>query len=103
MTTTRTTKHVADWLAAHAAPIHKSEVPAWSERVQSELGEEAFGDLVELLAHGDLEQQYQAVAAARVLGAEVWAGGEEPDAVWLVKLPHDESERTIRPVQKLAG
>lgn len=103
MTTTRTTKHVADWLAAHPAPIHKSEVPAWSERVRSELGEEALADLVELLAHGDLEQQYQAVAAARVLGAEVWAEGEEPDAVWLVKLPHDERERAIHPVQQLAG
>jgi hypothetical protein len=103
MTTTRTTKHVADWLAAHPAPIHKSEVLPWSERVRLELGRHALGEVLELLAHGDLEQQYQAVAAGRALGAEVWAEGEEPDAVWLVKLPGDERRRTIHPVQQLAG
>jgi hypothetical protein len=103
MTTTRTTKHVADWLAAHPAPIHESEVPAWSERVRSELGEEALADLVELLAHGDLEQQYQAVAAARVLGAEVWAEGNEPTMTWLVRLPNDAEARRVRPDHQLAS
>ena len=96
-------KKVADWLAAHPAPIHTSAVAAWSERVRSELGETALRDLVELLAGGDVEQQYQAMAAARVLGAEVWAAGKEPDIVWLVKLPHDTRQRTIRPAQQLAG
>src|SRR5437016_371756 len=103
MTTTRTSKHVADWLAAHPAPIHTPEVPAWSDRVKAELGEAALAELVELLAHGDLEQQYQAVAAARVLGAEVWADGDEPDAVWLVKLPRDDHQRRVHPAQQLAG
>lgn len=103
MSTTRTTKHVADWLAAHPAPIHKAEVPAWSERVRAELGGEALAELLELLARGDLEQQYQAVAAARALGAEVWADGQEPDLKWLVRLPGESRQRELRPVQQLAG
>lgn len=103
MTTARTTKHAAEWLAANPAPIHTAEVPAWADRVWGELGEGALADLVELLAHGDLEQQYQAVAAARILGAEVWADGEEPELTWLVKLPDDTRERVIRPAQQLTG
>jgi hypothetical protein len=103
MTTTRTTKHVADWLAAHPAPIHTSEVAAWSDRVSTELGETALGELVELLAHGDLEQQYQAVAAARVLGADVWAHGEEPQMTWLVRLPGEAAQRAVRPEQQLSA
>ena len=102
MTTTHTTKRVAEWLAAHPAPIHTAEIPAWSDRVRDELGDRALGDLVELLAHGDLEQQYQAVAAARQLGAEVWAEGREPELRFRIKLPN-ESERVIRPTQQLAG
>jgi HEAT repeat protein len=103
MNTTRTTKHAADWLAAHPAPIHKSDVPAWSGRVKAELGEEALSELVELLADGDLEEQYQAVAAARVLGAEIWADGEEPELAWLVKLPGEDDQRRVYPSQQLAG
>ena len=103
MTTTPATNHVADWLAAHPAPIHKSEVPAWSERVRSEIGEQGLGDLLDLLAHGGLEQQYRAVAAGRALGAEVWAEREEPDSDWIVKLPGDDRRRTIHPVHQLAG
>ena len=103
MSTTRTTKNVADWLVAHPAPIHRSGPPAWSDRVEAELGVEAFEELLVLLAEGDLEEQYQPVAAARALGAEVWAGGEEPNAVWLVDLPHDEHRRTICPGPQLAG
>lgn len=103
MTTTRTTKHAADWLAAHPAPIHTSEVPAWTERVNAELGTSALLELVALLAQGDLEQQYQALAAARVLGAEVWAEGEEPEMRWLVRLPGEARRRQLRPKQQLAG
>jgi len=96
-------KQVADWLACHPAPIHKAEVPAWSERVKTELGESALSDLVDLLAHGDLEQQYQAVAAARVLGAEVWAEGEEPTMSWSVTLPGEPQPRSVRPMHQLAS
>jgi hypothetical protein len=56
-----------------------------------------------LLAHGDLEQQYQAMAAARVLGAEVWANGREPDLTWLVTLPGEDCQRNIRPDQQLTS
>lgn len=31
-----------------------------------------------------------------MLGADIWAEGEEPDAVWLVTLPGDKSTRKIR-------
>lgn len=103
MTTTRTTKHAAEWLAAHPAPIHTPDVSAWSDRVRAELGESAFGQLIELLAHGDLEQQYQAVAAARVLGAEVWAEGDEPELTWLVRLPGEDRRREVRPDEQLTG
>ena len=103
MTTTHTTKRVAEWLAVNFAPAHTADVPAWSERVRNELGEGALPDLVELLAHGDLEQQYQAVAAARQLGAEVWAEGKEPELRFRIKLPGDSRERVIRPSQQLTG
>lgn len=36
------------------------------------------------------------MAAARALGAEVWAIGSEPDQEWRVTLPGD-ALRTIRP------
>jgi hypothetical protein len=96
-------KKVADWLAAHPAPIHRSELSAWGDRVRSELSDAALEDLVDLLAHGDLEQQYQALAAARVLGAEVWAEGHEPEVRWLVRLPGETSEREVRPEHQLAS
>jgi hypothetical protein len=102
MSTTHT-KHAAEWLAAHPAPIHTGEVPAWAGRVNADLGEAALGERVELLAHGDLEQQYQAVAAARVLGAEVWADGEEPGLAWRVRLPGEDDQRSVHPSQQLAG
>lgn len=102
MTATNTTKHVTHWLGEHPAPIHTAEVGAWSDRVKAELGDAALGELVELLAHGDLEQQYQAVAASRALGADVWAEGDVPDMVWLVRLPGEASDRAIQPTHQLA-
>lgn len=96
-------KRVADWLAAHPAPVHKADISAWGDQVRSELGDAVLEDLIGLLADGDLEQQYQAMAAARVLGADVWAEGEDTDMVWLVKLPHDKRQHRIRPGQRLAG
>lgn len=96
-------KKVADWLAAHPASIHTSEVAAWSECVKSELGQAALEAIVELLSHGDLEQQYQAVAAARALGAEVWAEGVEPEMTWLIRIPGEVRERYLRPQHQLAS
>lgn len=95
-------KKTADWLAAHLAPIHTSEVAAWSECVKSELGQAALEDLVELLSH-DLEQQYQAVAAARALGAQVWAEGVEPEMTWLIRIPGEARARHLRPQHQLAS
>lgn len=93
---------VAGWLAAHPAPIHKSEVSTWSDQVRSELGDAALEDLADLLALGDLEQQYQAVAAVRALGAEVWAEGYEPDLKWTVTFSGAGSTNEIRPTEQLA-
>lgn len=94
---------VAEWLTQHPAPIHQRDVPAWSELVKAELGTGSFPPLLALLADGDPEAQYQAMAAARVLGAEVWADGEEPNQVWLVTLPGEQRVRRIRPREQLAG
>jgi hypothetical protein len=102
VTTSQTNRHVAEWLVANPAPIHASELPAWADRVQTELGPPALGDLMHLLEYGDLEQQYQAMAAARVLGVDVWADGREPDLTWLVSVPGEDEKRRIRPVQQLA-
>jgi hypothetical protein len=96
-------ERVADWLTQHPAPIHLRDVAAWTELVAAELGNESFPSLLALLADGDAEQQYQAMAAARVLGAEVWADGREPDQVWRVTLPGEQHVRHIRPRQQLAG
>jgi hypothetical protein len=83
---------LVEWLAANPAPIHTAEVPDWSARVQSQLGPSAVGGLMRLLVSGDDEQQYQAVAAARTLGAEVWA---EDDKTWLVRLPGEQHAHRV--------
>lgn len=64
------------WLQRNPAPVRSSEMAAWSVRVCEELTVAALPELMRLLEHGDDEQQYQAVAASRALGAEVWATGD---------------------------
>lgn len=64
------------WLERNPAPIRTSDMAAWSARVCEELTVAALPELLQLLEHGDDEQQYQAVAASRALGAEVWATGD---------------------------
>jgi hypothetical protein len=96
-------ENVARWIAGHPVPIHRADAAVWSERVRSELGDGALSELLELLAHGDLEQQYQAVAAVRALGAEVWADGTEPEMTWLIRLPGETDERRLRPEHQLAS
>ena len=93
----------ADWLAAHPAPIHTSDVAASAKYVRSKLGQAALEDLVELPSHGDLEQQYQAGAAARALGAQVWAEGVEPEMTWLIRIPDEARARHLRPQHQLAS
>ncbi len=95
--TTSSTQAVAQWLAQHPAPIHTQALPQWQHAVRSELGGTALDALVELLADGDLELQYQAMAAARTLGAEVYAEGQEPLCGWKVKLPKQHRYRRIVP------
>jgi hypothetical protein len=90
--TTTNVELLAEWLAANPAPIHTTEVAAWSARVQSQLGPSALTDLMHLLVSGDDEQQYQATAAARALGAEVWT---QDDNTWLVRLPGEHDERRL--------
>lgn len=87
---------VADFLAASPPPVHTTEVEEWRQKVKAELGPVALPGLVELLEIGSPAEQDAAMAAARVLGAEVWAIGAEPDLEWRVTLPA-EAPRTIRP------
>ena len=87
---------VADFLAACPPPVHTSDVEAWRHRVETELGPGALPGLVELLQIGSPAEQDAAMATARVLGAQVWAAGAEPELEWRVTLP-GEALRTIRP------
>lgn len=87
---------VADFLAACPPPVHTSDVEAWRRRVEAELGRGGLPGLVELLEIGSPAEQDAAMAAARVLGAEVWAVGAEPGLEWRVTLPGG-PPRTIRP------
>ena len=77
-------------------PGNTSEVEAWRQRVEAELGRGALPGLVELLEIGSPAEQDAAVATARALGAEVWAVGAEPEREWQVTLP-GEASRMIRP------
>src|SRR5207253_955446 len=63
------------------------DLPAWEERVRRELGTGALLALVELLEIGSPGEQYGAMAAARILGAEVWATDREPNLAWTVTFP----------------
>ena len=87
---------VADFLAAYPPPVHMSEAEGWRRQVEAELGHGALPGLVELLEIGSPTEQDGAMAAARVLGAEVWAVGSEPELEWRVTLP-GEAPRMIRP------
>lgn len=87
---------IADFLVACPPPVHTTEVEAWRRSVEAGLGRGAFPGLVELLEIGSPAEQDAAMAAARALGAEVWAVGSEPDLEWRVTLP-GEAPRTIRP------
>ena len=86
---------VERWLEEHSAPVHHDQLEAWSGRVTRELGEAALPELVRLLSDGDPELQYQAMAAARALGAEVWAETVDPEFCWSVRLPGEISPRLI--------
>jgi len=61
------------------------------------LGTGALLALVELLEIGSPGEQYGAMAAARILGAEVWATDREPNLAWTVTLPGERKVRVIRP------
>ena len=87
---------VADLLAACPPPVHTSDVEAWRQRVEAELGRGALPGLIELLEIGSPAEQDAAMATARALGAEVWAVGSETELEWQVTLP-GEAQRTIRP------
>lgn len=89
-------EEIADFLAASPPPVHTSDVEEWRRQVETELGRGALPGLVELLEIGSPAEQDGAMAAARLLGAEVWAVGSEPDMEWRVTLPR-EAPRTIRP------
>jgi len=86
---------VSRWLEENPAPIHRDQLKPWSKRVTRELGRATLPKLVRLLSDGDPELQYQAMAAARALGAEVWAETVDPELCWSVRLPGEISPRLI--------
>ena len=88
---------VANFLVAYPPPVRRPEVAFWEDRVRTELGAGALSGLVELLEIGAPGEQYAAMAAARVLGAEVWATDPEPNLAWTVTLPGSRTARVIRP------
>jgi hypothetical protein len=87
---------VADFFVTCPPPVRNSDVAAWRHQVEVELGPAALPGLVELLEIGSPAEQDAAMATARVLGAEVWAVGSEPDLAWSVTLPGD-ATKTIHP------
>ena len=88
---------VANFLVADPPPVRRSDLPAWEERVRTELGAAALPALIELLEIGSPGEQYAAMATARVLGAEVWATEREPNLAWKVTLPGARRAKIIRP------
>ena len=69
----------SNFLVADPPPVRRSDLPAWEERVRTEMGAAALPADIELLEIGSPAEQYAAMAAARVLGAEVWATDPEPN------------------------
>jgi hypothetical protein len=88
---------MANFLVAYPPPVRRPDLPAWEERVRKELGADALPALVELLEIGSPSEEYAAMAAARVLGAEVWATDREPNLAWKVTLPGSRAASLIRP------
>lgn len=71
----KTVSEVSQWLRTNSAPIRSAAVPAWRELVRVELGIAALPALFELLEHGDDEEQYQAMAASRMMDGVTDAEG----------------------------
>jgi hypothetical protein len=88
---------VANFLVAHPPPVRPSDVTGWREKVWSDLGRQALPSLVELLEIGSPGEQYAAMAAARALGAEVWATDREPNLSWEITLPGGSDPVLVHP------
>jgi hypothetical protein len=88
---------VANFLVAYPPPVRRAEVPVWQAKVCSELGPQALPPLVELLEIGAPGEQYAAMAAARPLGAEVWATDREPNLSWEITLPGAADPLVVHP------
>jgi hypothetical protein len=88
---------VANFLLAHPPPVHRSAMTAWHERVCSDLGVQGLPALVELLEIASPGEQYAAMAAARALGAEVWATDREPHLSWEIRLPGAADSFVVHP------
>lgn len=95
--TTGDVEAAANFLVVDPPPVRRGDLPAWEERVRTELGPAALPALIELLEIGSPGEQYAAMAAVRVLGAEVWATDREPNLAWKVTLPGARKARVIRP------
>jgi hypothetical protein len=88
---------VANFLVAYPPPVRRAEMANWQARVRSDLGPMALPPLIELLEIGSPGEQYAAMAAARALGAEVWATDREPNLSWEVTLPGAADRVVVHP------
>lgn len=82
------------WLMENFVPSGKTEIECWKQLVRRELAESTLPGLLELILAGNDEEQYQAVAAARTLGAEICAAEDDLSA-WAVKLPGQNRTRRL--------
>jgi hypothetical protein len=93
MVTTDDPQVLSRWLMDNFVPSGKAEIESWKQLVRRTLATSTLPGLVDLVLAGNDEEQYQAVAAAWTLGAQIWAA-EDDLAVWTVKLP---GKRRARP------
>jgi hypothetical protein len=75
-------------------PSGKTEIENWKQLVRRKLAKTTLPGLLDLILAGNDEEQYQAVAAARTLGAQIWAAEDDLSA-WTVKLPGARRSRRL--------
>ena len=74
MITTDDPQVLSRWLMENFVPSGKAEIDSWKQLVRRELSTSTLLGLLDLdlILAGNDEEQYQAVAAPRTLGADIW-------------------------------
>lgn len=94
MITTDDPKVLSRWLMENFVPSGKTALAGWKQLVRRQLAPSTLPGLIRLVVGGNDEERYQAAAAARTLGAEIWAADDDL-AAWDVKLPGQRRSRRI--------